>query len=262
MSKRKEDEFLEERLAATLAESESLQLKANTALESAEQVWWVWDLATGRLTIHAPGECILGYPHEDMEQPEQFWWDRIHPEDLPEVKETLEAAMHEPGRIWKCEHRFRDVTGDWVYVEQTGFVHSRDAEGNPVEMMGITRKTQERYQLLDLFRGSETLIDAMVDSAPVAFWVRDSEGTILLCSWQMEESFGPVDSLQTIEKLTSPGQLMAWREAYHAALRDECVKRKMTMCFADGSRSQVEHHLIPLTQETETFAILEVFKPC
>ena len=126
MGDRASREFLEERLAATLAEAESLQIQADTALKYAEQVWWAWNLKRKRLKIHAAGECILGYPQEDMEHSEQFWWDRIHPEDLLEVQQSLDASLNSPNKIWRCEHRFMDVAGDWVWVEQAGFVHQSD----------------------------------------------------------------------------------------------------------------------------------------
>ncbi|NDV61682.1 PAS domain-containing protein [Puniceicoccales bacterium CK1056] len=261
MSDQGSREFLEERLASTLAEAENLKIQADTALKYAEQVWWAWNLRRKRLKIHAAGECILGYPHEDMEHSEQFWWDRIHPEDLLEVQQSLEIALKSPERIWRCEHRFMDVTGDWVWVEQAGFVHQSDAEGNPVEMVGTTRKTQERYQLLDLFRGSETLIDALVRSAPVAFWVRGPEGIILLSSQVMKEWFGPFNTTGAVDKLAKPEDLASWHKEYQAALLNTHSSRKRPLLLNDGSWKQFEHHLIPLTQGLETFAVLEVFIP-
>lgn len=252
-------EFLQERLAATIAEAESLQVQVDTALRYAEQVWWTWDLRRGRLKIRAAGDCILGYPHEDLDHNENFWWDRIHPEDLAEVKQTLRDSMKSPDKIWRCEHRLQDVTGDWVWVEQSGFVNQSDADGNAVEMVGTTRKTQERYQLLDLFRGSETLVDALVDSAPVAFWVRDPEGAILLCSQTMKEQFGPLETIESFGKLASPEDHATWRESFQSALRDHPAEHAMTMRLADGSSKAIGLHIIPLTEGTQTFAVLEVF---
>ena len=261
MKDRLAKEFLEERLAATQAEAEHFQMQADTALKYAEQVWWSWNLTRQQLKIRSVDECILGYRHEDMEREDQFWWDRIHPEDKREVEESLEACFASKQKIWRCEHRFQDVTGEWVWVEQAGFVHQSDADGNPVEIVGTTRKTQERYQLLDLFRGSETLVDALSESSPVAFWVRDHEGVILLSSQALRELFGPLETIEDIRPLTPEKSLREWQEAFHSALQDNREVREMNLRLPKGLEKKVKHHLIPLTQGEDTFAVLEVFVP-
>jgi PAS domain S-box-containing protein len=261
MKNQSAQEFLEERLAATQAEAENFQMQADTALKYAEQVWWSWNLKRQRLKVRAVGECILGYGCEDLDHGDQFWWDRIHPEDRKEVEQSLQDCFESEERIWRCEHRLRDISGDWVWVEQSGFVHQSDADGNPVEMVGTTRKTQERYQLLDLFRGSETLIEALSEAAPIAFWIRDHEGMVLLASKTMKKLFGPPEKYDNAEQLTRPQSIGEWQDAFQSALQDNGSKRQMVMRLKDGDEKQHEHHLIPLTQGEQTFAVLEVFIP-
>jgi PAS domain S-box-containing protein len=261
MSKQSPREFLEERLAAVQAEAENYQMQADTALQYAEQVWWSWNIKRHRIKIRSVGECILGYGPADMERGDQFWWDLIHPEDRREVEESLNECFKSRQQVWRCEHRLKDVGGEWVWVEQAGFVHQCDADGYPVEMVGTTRKTQERYQLLDLFRGSETLIEAFAESAPIPFWVRDHEGVVLLCSEAMKTLFGYPDILESMEELNSPESMDAWREAFQAALRGDEAERRMRMRQKSGEEKVHAHHLIPLTQGQQTFAILEVFLP-
>lgn len=262
MNEQSAREFLEERLATIQAAADDLQMQAGTALQFAEQVWWSWNIKRHRMKIRSVGECILGYEAADMDRDDPFWWDRIHPEDLRDVQDSLRACFDSPEQIWRCEHRLKDVSGDWVWVEQAGFVHQSDADGNPVKMVGTTRKTQERYQLLDLFRGSETLIEALAESTPIRFWVRDHEGVLLLASEAMKKAFGRPDPLEAIEMRTPAKSLKAWREAFQSALLGEVTDRRMLMRQKNGDGKQHTHHLIPLTKGTYTFAVLEVFLPC
>lgn len=261
MKKGLSKEFLEERLASTEADLQKSLMQADTALKYAEQVWWSWNLARQRLKIRSAGECILGYPEHDMDHRDQFWWDRIHPEDRKEVEESLQDCFSGKVDIWRCEHRLRDVAGDWVWVEESGFVLRRDADGNPREMVGTTRKVQERYQLLDLFRGSESVIDAMLESAPVSFWIRDPEGVVLLASGHMKAQFGGSDGDLDRESICLAGELDAWRTAFHSALRGEPVKRRITLSPQAGNPISHGHHLIPIPLDTTPFGVLEIFIP-
>lgn len=259
MGKNLEIEFLQEKLAHSQAEAESYHLQADTALRFAEQVWWSWDLQAKRIHVRSVGECILGYGPEDADRPEAIWWERIHPEDLSEVERSLETVFRGDREIWHCEHRMRDVQGDWAWVEQSGFVLRRDPEGNPAEMVGTMRKTQERYQLLDLFRGAESIIEALVDNAPVCFWLRDQKGRVLLISDSMKRRFGcsKLDSRE--ELLCDEDTLTEWRQAFAAAMEGEYLESNRLLREAGGRKRAYLHHLIPVAAGHEPYAVLEIF---
>jgi hypothetical protein len=254
-------EFLEERLASTEAELEESLMQADTALHYAEQVWWSWNLARRRLKIRSVGECILGYGDHDMDHGEAFWWDRMHPKDRKEVEQSLGECLNGTAETWRCEHRLRDVTGDWVWVEQSGFVLRRDAEGNPVEMVGTTRKVQERYQLLDLFRGSDSVLQAFLVEAPVSFWIRDPEGVVLRTSLHMAKQFEITRENASEEFICPASELDAWRTAFHSALHGDPVKRRIFLMDRAGETRAHAHHLIPIPLDKTPFGVMELFFP-
>lgn len=261
MKKDPSREFLEERLASAEAELQDSLMQADTALHYAEQVWWSWNLARKRLKIRSVGECILGYGDHDLDHGEAFWWERMHPEDLKEVKESLNDCLKGNAEIWRCEHRLRDVSGDWVWVEQSGFVTRRKASGEAAEMVGTTRKVQERYQLLDLFRGSDSVIEAFLQEAPLSFWIRDPEGVVLMTSRHMARQFGIASTNPPIESICAAEALDAWRTAFHSALRGESIKRRIILKDAAGNTVPHAHHLVPLPLDKAPFGILELFYP-
>lgn len=236
-------------------------MRADTALKFAEQVWWSWNLSRNRLKIYSAGECILGYGHEDLEHHEQFWWDRMHPEDRDEVEESLQDCFAGSAEVWRCEHRLKDVSGDWVWVEQSGFVIRRKNDGGPLEMAGTTRKVQERYQLLDLFRGSESVIDAMAQKAPISFWLRDPEGIVLMVSQHLKGQFGEPENKPQDASLCMPGELDSWREAFHEALQGNPLKRQINLLGQTGEARAYAHHLIAVPLDRTPFGVLELFIP-
>lgn len=256
------EEFLQEQLARTRAEAESFRMQADAALKWSEQVWWSWNLRRRRLKIRAVEDCILGYPEEDMEHGEQFWWDRMHPEDRAEVEESLIDCFDGKTETWRCEHRLRDTAGDWVWVEQSGFVLERDADGSPVEMVGTTRKTQERYQLLELFHGSEALIAALIDEAPFHFWIRDQTGKTLVCSKSLQKALGSAHPVSSVSELADSESYAEWQTAFESALRGEPVQSEISLKINEESPARFGIHLIPVpVRENPPFAVLEIFIP-
>ena len=238
-----------------------MQLQADAAPRYAEQVWWTWDLGNQRLSVRSVGECILGYPEGDLEREEAFWWDRIHPADRPEVESTLKDCFDGLTAEWHCDHRMRDVANEWVWVAQSGVVLERDANGHPLEMVGTTRKRQECYQLLDLIRGSEALLDSFLEHSPIPFWLRDAEGMILLCSKAMRDTFGSFEAFPEEASLVGPEAALEWQDLFQAVLHGQQKHQTVSMIDLAGKTLPCRHDLIPVSQGAGPFAILEIFQP-
>jgi len=262
MTKLPQSEALDKRIRRLMQESEDYRIQVDMALRCSEQVWWTWNLPRKRLKIKAAGDCILGYGPEDLEHGEAFWWDRIHPEDLHEVKATLQQCFASQHPLWECEHRFLDAAGDWSWVAENGFVNKWDADGNPVEMVGTTRKREEVFQLLELLEGSEAVVNALSANAPVAFCIRDGEGVLLHCSHQMLTLLGdgcgkPIDQRLTLDEES----LGRWHHAFEMALEGKTNQTKVTLALKSGEEQLFRISLSPVAHHSEAFAVLEIFQP-
>lgn len=142
-----EQALLEEnqRLRQELAESREALRKYKECLDFSlvigEQVWWEWDIQRKTITVYSAARCILGYTEEacQMESPESLWWDRTHPEDLAQVKQSLEAHFRGETHEWRCEHRYRDADGEYRWILNYGKVIERDAEAKPLRLLGIVK---------------------------------------------------------------------------------------------------------------------------
>ena len=253
---------LETRLASFQARVEALQLQADTALKYAEQVWWSWNLARKRIKIRSVDECILGYAEEDMSREDSYWWNRIHPGDLRAVRDSLQSCFEDRTPIWRCEHRLLDVTDQWVWVEQSGFVQKRDPQGKPLEMVGTTRKREEVYQLLELIKGADAVIGAFAESSPIRFCLLDQEGVILLRSRALEAEFKQTFGEPLEQALSdSKEELEAWQSAFHATLRGSTSELDLNLRIGRGMTRRFALHLIPVYQNKDPFCVLELFLP-
>lgn len=173
-------------------ELEALQERFQLSLHAANQVWWEWDMSKGRLYTHTEGQqCILGYDTTVCDQHEEFWWKRIHEDDLELVRETLDMHFTGKTEIWTCDHRYAGPNGEYKWIKGSGIVTQRDQDNKPSHMIGITQLThQSRVREISLLEETQKLT-AILSNVPAAIYVFNAntyESTYL--SDQAAEVFG------------------------------------------------------------------------
>jgi PAS domain S-box-containing protein len=127
------DITVSKRIAAELEASEFLW---KNALEGAGG--GVWDLndQAGTIEVSPNLMMMLGYPPDDIPPGPYPWISGINRDDLPRVKEALDA--HREGRTpyYSCEHRMRCKDGSMKWMLARGMVVSRDASGKSLRIIG------------------------------------------------------------------------------------------------------------------------------
>ncbi len=76
---------------------------------------------------------LLGYCPEKYLENAEFWWNNVHPEDLPAV-EAEQAKLFDKGRH-ATEYRFRKMDGSYIWVSDEQYLLRGDG-GEPVEIVG------------------------------------------------------------------------------------------------------------------------------
>ena len=108
---------------------------------------------------------VLGYHPEEMISDPNFWFDHIHPEDVPQIFSSLAMLFSEGHRTY--EYRFMSQSGNYVWMHDK--LHLvRDENGNPLEVVGSLTDITERKQMEgDLQKKSEDqkiLIDKLQEA--------------------------------------------------------------------------------------------------
>ncbi|MGA8530274.1 MAG: GGDEF and EAL domain-containing protein [Acidobacteriaceae bacterium] len=110
------------------------------ALEASQEGFWDWDLVAGRLRGSRRWKAILGLSEAwaDLDA----WMERVHPHDKPRFEAELRALRAGNTREVKNEHRVRQESGEWRWVEARG-IAERDAGGRVTHVAGSLRDNTE-----------------------------------------------------------------------------------------------------------------------
>ena len=106
------------------------------ALESTGDGVWDWHVQEG-VEIFSPAcRALYGYSPEEMPDRPDALDGRTHPDDLPRMQADREAHFAGHTATYVNEHRVRCKDGQWKWVLSRGIVISRNAQGEPLRMIG------------------------------------------------------------------------------------------------------------------------------
>lgn len=133
-----------QRLHLARRDQERLQLLA----EASEEALWDWNLEREDYWWGGGIQKLLG--PGDVEVQFLPWWklERIHPDDAPRVRRSLQAALADLGAIqWQEEYRFLRADGSVILVEDRGYI-LRESHGRAYRMTGSMRDITAYRRLL------------------------------------------------------------------------------------------------------------------
>ncbi|WP_347176245.1 ATP-binding protein [Undibacterium sp. TS12] len=87
---------------------------------------------------------VLGYHPEEMLADPNFWFDHIHPNDVPEIFSSIAKLFTEGERTY--EYRFRSRSGQYVWMHDMLRL-IRDQDNNPVEVIGSLTDITKRKEM-------------------------------------------------------------------------------------------------------------------
>jgi len=109
---------------------------------------WDWNLRSGRVRHNPQWARLMGL---DVQQTEHTWQEAIaclQEQDRAGVMSAIRACL-DGNAVFDREHRIRHADGTSIWLHNRGEVVERDAEGNPLRMVGSLREvTEQRREAL------------------------------------------------------------------------------------------------------------------
>ena len=128
------------------------------ALDAGQVGIWDWDISADRVTwserIYALHDMVPGSFGGRIED----FGLLIHPDDVERVMATLDRTLR-LGEPYAAEYRFRRADGSVRWLATQGYV-SRDAQGQPIRMVGAASDVTERVGLLAAERNARQAAEA------------------------------------------------------------------------------------------------------
>ena len=142
------------RIFATRAAAELERFQANAALRESEARYivtargsndglWDWDLRTDTLHCSERWCSIVGIEHPDEPESSAVWFERVHPDDILEVRTALDAHLLGEAEHFECEARMRDGAGDYRWTHCRGLA-LRNEQGEPLRIAGSLADVTDR----------------------------------------------------------------------------------------------------------------------
>lgn len=96
---------------------------------------WDLDIVHDRMQYNNGINSMFGYSKLEVDHIGDWWKEKLHPEDLPNVTAAL-AEMSEKGQTHlHIEYRFRCADGSYKYIYDRGFLINNE-RGKPIRMIG------------------------------------------------------------------------------------------------------------------------------
>lgn len=141
---------------------------ALTTLALTESGTGMWDrnVETGEIHYSAAWKALLGYaPHELTSRIEDAY-ERLHPDDVADVKASMLAHFEGRTDSYAVEHRIRCKNGTYKWICSRGKVIARDSNGRALRMVGTTTDITALRELAGRLSDSAALVTNLTDQVP------------------------------------------------------------------------------------------------
>jgi PAS domain S-box-containing protein len=110
--------------------------KYRLTLDATNDGIWDWNFPTGTVFFSPRWYTMLGYEPGELSGTYAMWLSLLHPEDAGPTDQKIQDHILRKNESYTVEFRIWTKQGDWKWILARGKVVERDAEGNPVFVVG------------------------------------------------------------------------------------------------------------------------------
>ena len=153
--------------------------RLSLAVDAAGIGFWDWNIQTGEVFYDEQWLKMIGYQVGEIEITNNFWEDRIHPDDKEMVMQTLHNHLDNITPSYKTEHRILTKSGNYIWIIDSGRVIERDDNHKPLRINGISIDITERILTQQKIQESEEKYKSIFHHLNDAFCRFNFSGQIL-----------------------------------------------------------------------------------
>ena len=123
-------------LEENITDKKEAELRFRNALEKIGDNVWEHNFETGKTFFSKSSNNLLGQELKVFSNAQKLWWESIHPEDLPILKENDEKYRKGEIDSHRLEYRLMQKDGSVKWVLDRGVVIKKDSNGLPFLITG------------------------------------------------------------------------------------------------------------------------------
>jgi len=160
--------------------------------ESCLVLIYIYELVQYRnVFVNAEITTVLGYtPQEIQVMGDRLFINLIHPDDLPTVMQNLTFFTNaRDDQFVEVAYRMRHKNGDYRWLLSREKVFSRNAQGQPTQVLGTATDITELKQTQTALEERERLLSAFFEHIPSVICIKDINGRYLAVNHRYYETF-------------------------------------------------------------------------
>lgn len=114
------------------------------ALRGANDGIWDWDLGNDRLYVSERWTRMLGLSRDSLGESSTSWFSRVHPDDLPGLRQAIDAHLRGSSALLNHEYRIRQRDGGYLWVQARGVITDGRMAGSQTD---ISQRKASEHQL-------------------------------------------------------------------------------------------------------------------
>ncbi|WP_219907612.1 PAS domain-containing protein [Aphanothece hegewaldii] len=174
------------------------------AMRAVEGIVFEWNIQTQNVYRSERLFELIGVHAEDAPPTQEWWADRVHPDDLKRIEAAFPTVIANSDR-YEGEYRVRHEAGYWVDVWERGYLQ-RNLQGELIGVVGFTTDISERKRAEEALRESEERFRNLADNMSQLAWMTDATGWIFWYNKRWFEYTGT-----TLEEMQGWG----WQKVHH-----------------------------------------------
>lgn len=136
-----------EKTAKTNADEElrSSNERFSFVLKAISDYIWDWDIETGQIYRSESLTKFTGHTEESIENNQNWWFERVHPDDLERVRNNISTCLNKGNAHWHDEYRFRCADNSYKHIIDKGYIIYKD--GKAIRAIGAVQDVTENKRL-------------------------------------------------------------------------------------------------------------------
>lgn len=193
------------------------------AIEATNEGLWDWNVRTDAVYFSPQWIRLLGYRPEEVTGGTVFFFEILHPEDAPRMREVLHAHLDGRTPTKELEVRLRHQSGEYRWYLDRGKVVARDPSGQPLRMVGTITDITERKQAERERAEALSTLQTIMETVPDVIFVLDLEGRLSKWNLRLETVTGYThdellgkSALEMVPRTEADATSAAIRQAFEA----------------------------------------------